>query len=82
MGRVWCEHLYCCIFNSRGRRRHYKMHFENILGHFMFFLNYRINIKNIHPRGSLCQTIVSNIPLLHDQFFELFSVQVLIQDYV
>ena len=38
-------------------------------------------IKDINSWGPLCQIIVENIPFFQDQFFELFSAQVLIQDY-
>ena len=36
-------------------------------------------IKDINPWGPLWQIIVENIPLFQDEFFELFSAQVLIQ---
>jgi hypothetical protein len=38
-------------------------------------------IKDINPWGHLWQIIVKNIPLFQDEFFELFSAQLLIQDH-
>ena len=36
-------------------------------------------IEDVNPWGLLWEIIVENIPLFHDQFFELFSAQVLTQ---
>ena len=47
---------------------------------FKCFLKLKI-IKDINPWGPLWQIIVENISLCYDQFFELFSAQVWIQEW-
>ena len=47
---------------------------------FNFFFWVKI-IEDMNPWGPLWKVIVENIPLFQDQFFELFSVQVMIQEW-